>query len=87
MKLSSLVTSSSKPKRRSRRSRSKKNRSADDTRKSIERYSFVVDFNLKNDEFPDLSNSIMSKTLEAETTNFLKLFENKLDLNSTENGM
>ena len=82
-----IVTSSSKPKRRSRRSRSKKNRSADDTRKSIERDSFVIDFNLKNDEFPDLSNSVMSKTLEAKTANFLKLFENKLDSNLTENGM
>jgi hypothetical protein len=74
-----IVNSSSKTKRRSRRSRSKKNRSADDTRKSVERESLIVDFNLQNDEFPGLSDSVINKTLESKTNNFLKLFEKKLE--------
>ena len=62
-----VTTSSTKPKRRSRRSRSKKNRSADDTNKSVNRDSYSVeskvDFNLENEEFPDLiSNPDVNKT-------------------------
>ena len=76
-----IVNSSSKTKRRSRRSRSKKNRSADDTRKSVERESFIVDFNFHNEEFPGLSDSVMNNTLESKTNSFLKLFEKKIESN------
>jgi hypothetical protein len=79
------VNSSSKPKRRSRRSRSKKNRSADDTRKSVDRESFSANFDLQNEEFPDLLNSVsFFETKTERVANSLNPFQNqvKLDPNS-----